>query len=138
MRVFKMRRFVRFARSELIHDDALCEAIERAERGLIDADLGGGLVKQHVARPGQRRSGGYRVIVAYQPDRLAVFLYGFGKNERSNITGDELLSLRDVAAKWLEKDDAQIQQSMTEANIEEVHYGKETWPNGASHSRNGG
>jgi hypothetical protein len=57
----------------------LLEAIARAERGLIDADLGGGLIKQRVARQGQGRSGGYRMILAYRMKDRAVFLYAFAK-----------------------------------------------------------
>jgi hypothetical protein len=53
--------------------------IERAERGIIDADLGGGLIKQRVARPGQGRSGGFRMIVVYRTKERAVFIYGFAK-----------------------------------------------------------
>jgi hypothetical protein len=75
MQVFKTRWFARFARSEGIADRSLREAIQRAERGLIDADLGGGLIKQRVARPGQGRSGGYRVIVAYRSRARGVFLF---------------------------------------------------------------
>lgn len=52
MRVFKIRWFVRFARGERIDDESLSEAITRAARGLVDADLGGGLIKQRVARRG--------------------------------------------------------------------------------------
>lgn len=66
MQVFKTRWFSRFAKQEGIGDWALIQAVERAERGLIDADLGGGLIKQRVARQGKGRSGGYRVIVAYR------------------------------------------------------------------------
>jgi hypothetical protein len=56
--IYKLKTFARFARSEKIADKSLVEAIERAERGLVDADLGGGLIKQRVARKGQGRSGG--------------------------------------------------------------------------------
>jgi hypothetical protein len=77
----------------------LREAIERAERGTIDADLGGGLIKQRVARQGQGRSGGYRMMIAYRAKDRAVFLFGFAKNERENISTDELLFLRKVAEK---------------------------------------
>lgn len=52
MRIFKTRWFARFARQERLLDDSLLEAIKRAERGLVDADLGGGLIKQRVARQG--------------------------------------------------------------------------------------
>jgi hypothetical protein len=65
MRIFKTKEFTRFARRERIADEALCDAIERAESGLIDADLGGNLIKQRVARPGQGRSGGHRLSATY-------------------------------------------------------------------------
>ena len=63
MRVFKNAWFVRFARKERISDAALCDAVARAEKGLIDADLGGGLLKQRVARSGGGKSGGYRALL---------------------------------------------------------------------------
>lgn len=87
MRIFKTKWIARFVRRERIDDEGLKEAIARAERGIIDADLGGGLIKQRVARPGQGRSGGFRMIVAYRTEDLAFFLYGFAKNERDNIEG---------------------------------------------------
>lgn len=73
VRVYKTRWLARFARRERIGDDSLKEAIERAERGLIDADLGGGIIKQRVARPGQGRSGGWRMLIAYRAGDRAVF-----------------------------------------------------------------
>ena len=97
MQVFKTRWFARFARQERIANATLLEAIARAERGLIDSDLGGGLIKQRVARQGQGRSGGYRVIVAYRAKAKAIFLFGFAKNDRENITPDELVFLRELS-----------------------------------------
>ncbi|MBI1208027.1 MAG: type II toxin-antitoxin system RelE/ParE family toxin, partial [Azospirillum sp.] len=91
MRIFKTRWLVRFARRERIADDSLKEAIARAARGLVDADLGGGIIKQRVARAGQGRSAGYRMLIAYRAEDRAVFLYGFAKHERDNIGPDELL-----------------------------------------------
>jgi hypothetical protein len=90
VRIFKTRWFIRFARSERISDRRLSDAVERAKRGLIDADLGGGVIKQRLGRPGQGRSGGYRVLIAYRAGHRAVFLYGFAKRERENIEPDEL------------------------------------------------
>jgi hypothetical protein len=63
---------------------------ERAERGLVDADLGFGLIKQRVARQGQGRRGGYRTLMAFTVGHQTVFLYGFAKSERNNIGADEL------------------------------------------------
>jgi hypothetical protein len=66
LRVFATRVFARFARKERLDDNRLCEAIARAERGSVDADLGANLIKQRVARPGGGRSGGYRTVIAYR------------------------------------------------------------------------
>jgi hypothetical protein len=125
MKVFKTKWFSRFARGEGIADASLGEAIQRAEHGSIDADLGGGLIKQRVARKGQGRSGGYRVIVAYRAKGRAVFLYGFAKNERENISPDELAVLRELAKNWLAADAARMQKEIEAGNLEEVEYGEE-------------
>ena len=101
MRSFKTRAFGRFARKERISDAALCEAIDRAERGIVDADLGGHVIKQRVARPGQGRSGGYRTLVAFRIETRAVFLHGFAKSEQDNISDDELKELRKAAGEVL-------------------------------------
>jgi hypothetical protein len=111
VRIFKTRAFGRFARKERISDAALCEAIDRAERGLVDADLGGHVIKQRVARPSQGRSGGYRTLVAFRIETRAVFLHGFAKSEQDNISDDELKELRKAAGEvlgWSDEDVATL------------------------------
>jgi hypothetical protein len=108
------------------YGSSLSEAIERTARGLIDADLGGGIIKQRVARQGQGRSGGYRMLVAYRAGTRAVFLYAFAKNERENIDPDELLTLREIGAGWLAADAQQIAQALAEGILQEVIHGDET------------
>ncbi len=120
MRIFKTKWFVRFARDERISDDSLRHAIERAERGLVDSDLGGGIVKQRVARTGQGRSRGYRLLVAYRAGDRAVFLYGFAKKERANIGDDELATLREIAAAWLEADADRLESAIQEGVLQEA------------------
>ena len=125
MRIFKTKWLARFARREGIDDQSLREAIERAEQGLIDADLGGGLIKQRVARPGRGRSGGYRMIVGYRVKDRAVFLLGFAKNERENIEDNELLSLRETAERWLAADASRIKKELELGNLQEIDHGEE-------------
>lgn len=120
MQIFKTKLFTRFARQEGISDARLNEAIERAACGLVDADLGGGVIKQRVARKGQGRSGGYRILMAFRLHNRAVFLYGFAKSERDNIDADELALLREVAASWLEADVGKIGKALTEGLLIEV------------------
>ena len=120
MRIFKSKWLTRYARRERIADESLREAVERAERGLVDADLGGGIIKQRVARAGQGRSGGYHMLVAYRAGERAVFLYGFAKRERENIDEDELLTLREIGAAWLAADAGQIALALDEEALQEV------------------
>jgi hypothetical protein len=99
MRVFKTKPFGRFASHEGIADEDLCEAVRRAARGLIDADLGGGVIKQRLARKGQGKSGGFRSIVLFRRSEKAFFVYGFAKSDKDNIRRDELKAFRKLAAK---------------------------------------
>lgn len=122
MRIFKTKWFAHFARRVRIGDRLLQEAIERAERGIVDADLAGGVIKQRLARQGQGRSGGYRVLIAYQRSHRAVFLYGFAKSERDNIADDELATLRDIATAWLGMDSSRLERALAEGRAEEVNY----------------
>ena len=125
MKVFKTRWFARFARQEKIADDGLREAIERAEEGLIDADLGGGLIKQRVARRGQGRSGGYRVIVAYRAASKAFFLHGFAKSDQENIAEDELIALRKFGKRLLAADVETLKAMFEDGSLKEVADDKE-------------
>jgi hypothetical protein len=124
VRLFKTKWFARYARKAGVSDQCLREAIERAERGIIDADLGGGLIKQRVARTGQGRSGGYRMLVAYRAQRRVVFLYGFAKNEKDNIEPDELASLQQIAASWLAADQNRIEAAIAAKELQEVEHGE--------------
>jgi hypothetical protein len=126
MRIFKTKGLARFARREGIDDQSLRAAIERAEKGLIDADLGGGLIKQRFARPGRGRSGGYHMIVGYRVKDRAIFLFGFAKNERENIEDNELLSLREIAERWLAADAARIQKELELGNLQEIDHDEES------------
>ena len=97
VRIFKSKWFQRFTRREGIEDTALREAVARAEKGQVDADLGGEVLKQRIARPGQGKSKGYRVIILFRRGARAFFIYGFPKSERRNINNDEEQEFKEVA-----------------------------------------
>ncbi|MBU0655781.1 MAG: type II toxin-antitoxin system RelE/ParE family toxin [Gammaproteobacteria bacterium] len=120
MQIFKNRWFVRFARREKISDDILFKVIEDAERGIIDADLGGHVIKQRIARPGQGKSGGYRTIVIFKQGGRAFFVYGFAKNERGNIDKDELVAFKKAAEHLLELDAEQLANLLENGALTEV------------------
>lgn len=120
MRIFKNRWFARFARRERISDHLLVEAVTRAEAGLIDADLGHGLVKQRLPRQGRGRSGGFRAIIVYRADDRAIFVFGFAKSDRENIDPDELVAFRELAHHVLGLDDRTLDDLVAAGEIVEM------------------
>ena len=121
LRTFKTKPFARFARREDIGDKALCEAVERAARGLIDVDLGSGVIKQRIARPGQGRSGGFRVMVVFRCGDRAFFVHGFAKNERDSLRPKELRAVRVLADEMLRLDGPELEAMLTNGTISEVN-----------------
>ena len=120
MRILKNRWFDKFARKQAIADAALIEAVARAERGQIDADLGGGVIKQRVAREGGGKSGGYRTLILFRASARAVFVFGFAKSGKANVTTRELWELRQAAAATLALADAQIEAEIDGGRLIEV------------------
>src|SRR5271154_4602397 len=91
-----------------------------AERGLVDADSGGGVIKQRLARAGGGKSGGFRTIVLFRSGKCAFFVHGFAKNERDNISDAELAAFRMLATEMLAYDDAAIAAALTTGALVEV------------------
>ena len=120
MRVFRNKSFTRFAKKAALDDAALLKAVDDAERGLIDARLGGGVIKQRVARPGKGKSGGFRTLVLYKAHALAFFVHGFAKNDRDNIGRDELTALKLLASQMLSYDDQAIANAVQSGTLIEV------------------
>ena len=120
VRIFKSRWFQRFARKEGIEDVVLREAIARAEKGQIDADLGGGVIKQRVARPGQGRSRGYRTIILFRRGAKAFFVYGFAKSQRANINDDEEEQFKEAAKHVLGLTENQLAELLKRGDFAEV------------------
>lgn len=114
------RHFSRWLRQTDLTIDALCKAIQEMEHGLIDANLGGGIVKKRVALPGRGKSGSTRVLVATNClDRWFV-VFGFEKNDRENISGKELNALKALAADLMQLGSAQITRALITKRLQEI------------------
>jgi len=124
MRVLKVRTFARWARRERLSDAALQAAVGEMRSGLVDADLGSGLIKQRVARAGGGKRAGFRTLVATNFRARWVFLYGFGKSERSNVDDDELRALRRLAQVYLAMSEATLQHLLQAGELVEVKDGE--------------
>jgi hypothetical protein len=120
MRIFKNKPFARFARKSEILDSELCQAINDADRGLIDADLGGGVIKQRIARKGSGKSGGFRTLILFKAEKRAVFVHGFAKNEVDNIRPDQLPALKKLAFTMLAYSEDEMQKVIASGTLTEV------------------
>lgn len=120
MRIFKNKAFSKWATKEGLDDDALRAAVDEMERGLIDADLGGHVVKKRVAIGGRGKSGGARTLLAYKVGNKAFFVYGFAKNARANISADELKALKHLAKELLSYSDKALTEAIEHGALIEV------------------
>jgi hypothetical protein len=121
MAIYKTRWFDRWARKQGLTTPSLCAAVREMRVGLYDADLGGGLLKKRIARPGEGKRGGFRTLVATNKGTRWVFVYGFLKNERSNIDQDEEVALKALAAHLLALTAQAVGQAQRAGELLEVH-----------------
>ena len=120
MRIFKNKWFTRYARRENINDALICQDVAQINPGVADADLGGGVIKQRIARPGDGKSGGFWVIILFKVDGLAFFVYGFAKSERGNIAANELKAFRKLALTMMNLDSKALEQANIEGALLEI------------------
>ena len=125
LRIFTTKTFGRFCRKSGITDRALSSAVEEIEHGLIDANLGGGVLKKRVARAGGGKSGGFRTLLAFRSEVRTVFIFGFAKNSLDNITSSQLASLKEAAEIYLGLTDDEIEEALCASALREVAYAEE-------------
>jgi hypothetical protein len=114
------RWFQRFAQKEGIAYAVLRQAVARADNGQIDADLGGGVIKQRIARPGQGKSKGYRTIILFKHGTTAFFVYGFAKSRQANISEDEAERFKEAARYVLALPAKQLTELLRRGDFTEV------------------
>ena len=119
-RVFKTRHFSRWMRKTELTDSALCAAVDEMVRGLIDADLGGSIVKKRIGLAGRGKRGGVRTLIATNQGSRWFFVYGFEKNDRANIADDELEALQDIAKELLARSGQQLDVAVQDSSLQEI------------------
>ena len=120
MRIFKSKWFAKFARKEGISDEKLIQAVKDVDAGNIDADYGGGVIKQRIARPKEGKSGGYRSVILYRQGEKAFFVYGFAKNVMENIDKADVQGFKKLANVMLSATERQVEIMLEKGEIEEI------------------
>jgi len=119
-RVFKTRHFQRWMRKTALTDVVLCKAVQEMAAGLIDADLGGGVLKKRVGLAGRGKRGGVRTLVATNKGNRWFFVFGFEKNERANVSDEELEGLQTIAADLLARTGSQLDEAVADGALQEI------------------
>ncbi len=119
-RVFKTRSFARWASKANLVDAALCAAVEEMSNGLVDSDLGSGVVKKRIAVPGRGKRGGARTLLATNKASRCFFMFGLEKNERDNIDARELEALQTLVKNYLALTASQLNEALTTKVFEEI------------------
>ena len=124
MRILKTKTFHSWQKKSDITDDMLVIAVQDMQKGLIDAELGRNLLKKRIARKDSGKSSGYRTIVATKKKENWFFIYGFAKNEKDNITAQELGGLKDLATYLLGLSENEVSNSINKKLLNEVKNAK--------------
>lgn len=120
MRILVTRYFARIAEHEGLTDKAICKAVEELESGLHDGNLGGNVYKKRLGIGSSGKRGGMRTIVAMRLPSNVFFLYGYPKNDKGNITNEELMAFRKVAKSYLPMDAKAIDHLIKRGELVEV------------------
>ena len=120
MRIFKIKLFHQWAKGEGVTDKMLKNAVDEIARGLVDGDLGAGLLKKRIARPGRGKSAGYRTLVGYHEKNRSIFFFGYSKSETENIEKDLLSELKKASKFYLSMADAKIEILLKNGELFEV------------------
>lgn len=105
----------------MLTDQALYTAVLEMQGGLIDADLGGGIVKKRIGLAGRGKSAGIRTLVATRRSNRWFFVFGFAKNERVAISATELIALQTIASELLVLTDWEISAAIRQGILEEIN-----------------
>jgi hypothetical protein len=119
--ILKRRDFARWQAGEKLPDSVLCNAVKEMESGLIDADLGGSPYKKRVARPGSGKSSGYRTLLSARIGKRYVFLYGFPKSDKANISPNEKTALQFAGKVFLELSGQDLAKALLSKVLVEVY-----------------
>jgi hypothetical protein len=125
-RIFETRYFSRWMRKTDLTDKALCAAIAEMMLGMIDGDLGGGIIKKRIGLAGRGKRGGARTLVASNKGNRWFFVFGFEKNDRANISADELEALQGLARELLARTNQQLDEAVVGGALQEICHDQKT------------
>ena len=123
MNRFSTKWFRKWSKKVKLNNQALLDAINDLETGLSTVDLGSHLFKIRVKSEYSGKSSSYRTIIAFKKENIAIFLFGFKKNEKGNIAKNELEYFRKLAGDLLSLNNTQLKKAISTKvlfNLEDI------------------
>lgn len=120
MRIFVIKEFSKWAQACDLTDNLLCNAADEIELGLIDANLGGHLLKKRIATKDRGKSGSVRTLVTFSKGNRTIFMYGFEKSERANINQKEKKMLQELGKFYLSLNDTELESRLKSRALREI------------------
>ena len=114
------KHFSKWASKQNISNSELFDALEEVEEGSLDVNLGGNVYKKRIRFKGQGKSGSGRTIICYKKNGRAIFVYGFAKNEKSNLSKKELIAFKELSKILLTLSIDEIAVAVANGNFIEV------------------
>lgn len=121
MKIYKNKLFHQWTKKEALCDTTLLEIIDEMEKGIFDANLGGYIYKKRIAIRGKGKSSSLRTIIAYKTKDTAIFIYGYAKNAKENVTVQEELALKKLAKLYFSLSNDEINIAVNKRELVEVH-----------------
>lgn len=121
MKIFKNKMFYKWAKSEGLPDSALIKAVKDISQGLMNANLGGNLIKKRIAKDGRGKSGGFRTVIAFKNKYRAFYIYGFAKNQCNDISDREEKALKKLAHYLLQASEEELTDMIANNDLYEVN-----------------
>ena len=120
MRKFMTKHFLKWVSKQKIPDDELSIALQEVCNGIYEANLGGHIYKKRIRFAGQGKSGSGRTIACYKKESRVVFIHGFSKNEKSNLSSKELFAFKELAKILLSFSESEIDTAVQNGDLKEV------------------
>jgi len=120
MRTFAIKEFSKWAKTCGLTDELLCNAVDEIELGLIDADLGGHLLKKRIATKGRGKSGSVRTLVTFSKGNRTIFMYGFEKSDRANTSQKEKKLLQELGKFYLSLSNTELESRLKSRALREI------------------
>ncbi len=120
MKKLMTKHFSKWAAKQKIIKKELTNALTELQAGIFEANLGGNIYKKRIRLEGKGKSSGGRAIICYKIDDRAIFVHGFAKNEKSNLSKKELIAFKELSKILLKLSPKEIAIAIENGDLIEV------------------